>query len=158
MKKVLDKLAGILVTISGLLFMSIFAVNVAEIICRSFFNYSLLWVSDFSVICAVWMICLAMSVALYRKEHLVVEFLTNSMPQIAKRILSIVLSLVTLAFLLMIFYTGLKTTATKKELIFPSLQWSLVWSYSALPVFSLLSTIFMIPRLFDYFKGEVPKK
>ena len=61
MKKILDKIAQLQMFVASLLFFIIFLVNILEIISRSAFNHSFLWVSDFSVICVVWMICLAMS-------------------------------------------------------------------------------------------------
>lgn len=159
MKKVLDKIAEILLTVAALLFLAIFVVNMVEIISRSFFNHSFLWVSDFSIICVVWMICLSIAVGVYKREHLVMEYLAEKLPRKAKRTLAIFIALLSIAFFLMLFYTGLQTAATKRELIFPSTQWSLELAYSALPTFAILSAVFMIPRLINLFKGkEEPKK
>ncbi len=158
MKKVLDKVAEILLIVSGLLFFAIFAVNMLEIFSRSFFNHSFLWVSDFSIICVVWMICLSISVGVYRREHLFMEYLAAKLPPKARKALAVSISLISIGFFLMLFYTGLQTAVTKKELIFPSIQWSLVWAYSALPVFAILSAIFMIPRLISQFRGEESKQ
>lgn len=154
MKKVLDKMAEILLTVSGLLFFAIFIVNMMEIFARSFINHSFLWVSDFSVICVVWMICLSIAVGVYRREHLFMEYLSDKLPPKPRKALVASISLITIGFYLMLFYTGLQTAITKKELIFPSIQWSLVWAYSALPVFAILSAIFMIPRLISQLQGE----
>jgi TRAP-type transport system small permease protein len=149
MKKTLDKIAEILEYIAGILFLVIFALNVVEIVSRSFFNYSFLWVSDFSVLCIVWVICFGMSVSLYHSEHIAIDFLSKKLPQKGRRILGIVISIVIIAFLVLLFFTSLKTVAAKRELIFPTLMWSFVWSYSALPVFAILSIIFMISRFLD---------
>ena len=158
MKRVLDKVAGILLTVAGLLFVAIFAVNMLEIISRSFLNYSFLWVSDFSIICVVWMICLSIAVGVYHREHLFMEYLADKLPPKGRKVLAVAISLTSIAFFLMLFYTGIQTAATKRELIFPSIQWSLVWAYSALPVFAILSAIFKIPLLISQIKGEVQKK
>lgn len=160
MKKVLDKLAEILLNISGLLFFVIFMVNMLEIISRSFFDYSFLWVQDFSVICVVWMICLSITVGVYHKEHLAMEYLAKKFPPKARKALAITIVLITIAFYIMLFYTGLQTAATKQALVFPSIQWSLVWAYSALPAFAFLSAVFMLPRLLNIFRsnGEEPEK
>ncbi|HHW02387.1 MAG TPA: TRAP transporter small permease [Thermoanaerobacterales bacterium] len=154
MKKILDKIADLLANISSALFIIIFAINMLEIISRTFINYSLLWVSDVTVICVVWMICLSMAVAVYHKEHLIMDFLVNKMPKKVQRILTIAINIICIAFFFMLFYTGLQTAATKKALIYPSIMWSQLWSYSALPVFAILSAIFMIPRLISSFKGN----
>ena len=153
MKKALDLVAELLGFFAGILFFLIFILNLAEIISRSFFNYSFLWISDFSVLCIVWVICLGMSISIYRSEHIVIDFLSKKLHQKGQRILGSIISTVIIAFLTMLFFTSLKTVAAKRELIFPTLMWSLVWSYSALPVFAFLSVIFMIPRLLNFLKG-----
>lgn len=156
MKKALDKLAELQLFVSSVLFFLIFLVNMLEIIGRSAFNHSFLWVSDFSVICVVWMICLAMSACIHYKEHLFMDFLARKLPPALRQGLNIVISLVAFAFFVMLFITGLRTAATKTSLIFPSIQWSMVWSFSALPVFAFFSALFMVPRLVDLFKGKDP--
>jgi TRAP-type C4-dicarboxylate transport system permease small subunit len=154
MKKTLDKLAEILGYFAGILFFVIFILNIVEIISRSFFNYSFLWISDFSVLCIVWVICLGMAISIYYSEHIVIDFLPKKLHQKGQRILGSIISVVIIVFLVMLFFTSLKTVAAKRELIFPTLMWSLVWSYSALPVFAFLSIIFMIPRLLNLLKGK----
>lgn len=156
MKKILDRTTDILANIATTSFIVIFAINMMEIVSRTFFDYSFLWVSDLSVICVVWMICLSMAVAVYRKEHLVMDFLVNRMARKPKKALAVIMDLVSMAFFAMLFYTGIQTAADKKALIFPSIQWSQVWAYSALPAFAILSLIFMIPRLISSIKGEKP--
>jgi TRAP-type transport system small permease protein len=154
MKKILDKIAKVLETISGFLFLVIFAINVMEIISRSFFNYSFLWVSDFSILCIVWVICFGMSVSLYYSEHIAIDFLAKKMPKKGQRILGSIISVIIIGFLVLLFFTSLKTVESKKELVFPTLMWPYVLSYSALPVFALLSILFMGSRLFDLLKGK----
>lgn len=124
-----------------------------EICSRTFFNHSFLWVSDVTVICVVWMIFLAMAVAVYRKEHLVMDFLVNKMPEEIQKKLSIALNILSIVFFLMLFKTGIQTTVTRKALLFPSILISQGWCYSALPVFAILSAMFMLPRLISSLRG-----
>lgn len=156
MKKILDKTAEFQLFVSSLLFFAIFLVNMLEIVSRSAFNYSFLWVSDFSVICVVWMICLSMAACIHYKEHLFMDFLAKKLPAKMRQGLYIIISLISFAFFVMLFFTGIRTAATKVSLIFPSIQWSMVWSYAALPVFAFFSALFMVPRLIDLFKGKDP--
>lgn len=154
MKKVLDKLAEILGYIAGILFLAIFVLNIANIISRSIFNYSFLWVSDFSVLCIVWVICLGMSVSIYHAEHISIDFLVKKLNQKNRRILGSIISVIIIAFLVLLFYEGLITVESKRELRFTTLMWPLAWSYSALPVFAILSIFFMIPRLLNFLTGK----
>lgn len=152
MKKILDKFTDMLGWISGILFFIIFLINMMEIIGRSFFNHSFLWVSDLSVICVVWMICLAMAVGVYRKEHIFMDFLIRKMPIKIRKAIQIAIAIISIAFFIVLFYTGTQTALTKRALIFPSTQWSIFWSFVALPIFAFLSIIFMIPRLIEIIK------
>jgi len=155
-KKAFDKIAQLQLFVASVLFFVIFLVNMLEIVGRSAFNHSFLWVSDFSVICVVWMICLAMSACIHYKEHLFMDFLARKLSAKLRQGLNIVISSISFAFFVMLFLTGLRTTATKSSLIFPSIQWSMVWSFAALPVFAFFSALFMVPRLIDLFKGKDP--
>jgi TRAP-type C4-dicarboxylate transport system permease small subunit len=154
MKKVLDKIAEIQKFIAGVLFFEILLINILEIISRSFFNHSFLWVADLSIISAAWMICLGMAANVHYREHLFMEILINKFPAKIKYGVNIIISLTTFAFFVMLFITGIQNTETKLELVFPSTLWPMVWVYSALPVFAFFSAIFMVRRLIDLFKGK----
>lgn len=39
-------------------------------------------------------------------------------------------------------------------LIFPTIRWSMIWAYAALPVFALSSVFFMIPSLIELFRNK----
>lgn len=156
MKKLFDKIAQLQLLVASALFFLIFLVNMLEITGRSAFNRSFTWVSDFSVICVVWMICLAMTACVHYREHLFMDFLVRMLPFGFRKAVNIVVSLATFAFFVMLFITGLRTASTKAALIFPSTQWSMVWSFAALPVFALFSALFMIPRIIEIFRGRDP--
>ena len=154
MKKILDKLAAIQVFIAGVLFFIILLVNMLEIVGRSLFNHSFLWVSDLSVISAVWMICLGMAACVHYREHLFMNLLAEQLPEKIRLGVNIVISLISFLFFVMLFVTSLQTTSTKLGLIFPSTQWSVAWTFAAMSVFSFFSAIFMVPRLIELLKGK----
>lgn len=153
-KKLLDGLAAIQTFISGTLFLVIFSINTMEIISRTFFNHSFLWVTDISTICIVWMIMLGMAVGVYQKEHIVLDLLISRFPHRLRHVVTVVITLLTFAFFVMLFVTGVEMAGTKRMLIFPTIRWSMIWAYSALPVFSLSAAVFMIPALIGLFRGK----
>lgn len=153
-KKLLDGLAAIQTYISGTLFLVIFSINTMEIISRTFFNHSFLWVTDISTICIVWMIMLGMAVGVYQKEHIVLDLLISRFPHRLRHVVTVVITLLTFAFFVMLFVTGVEMAGTKRMLIFPTIRWSMIWAYSALPVFSLSAAVFMIPALIELFRGK----
>ena len=97
-KKLLDGLAAIQTYISGTLFLVIFSINTMEIISRTFFNHSFLWVTDISTICIVWMIMLGMAVGVYQKEHIVLDLLISRFPHRLRHVVTVVITLLTFAF------------------------------------------------------------
>jgi TRAP-type C4-dicarboxylate transport system permease small subunit len=147
MKKALDILSNMLLTISGILFLFIFIINVAGIICRTFLNFSLLWVTDASNISIAWMLALSMSVAIYKKIHLTIEIIRNKFPQKVKKILEIVLTLIIIAFFINLIFSGWKTGIMKMSIDFTVLGIPTGYAFMALPVFAFFSAIFMTDRL-----------
>lgn len=154
MKKFLDIMMKVQTHIAGICFLVIFCINTLEIICRTFINHSFLWVSDISTICIVWMICMGMAVGVYKTDHIFLEFVVSKMPHKVRHIVSIVIQLLTLGFFVMLFVTGIEMTMSKLSLIFPSTLISMVWVYSALPVFALTSALYMIPSTIEIFKNK----
>lgn len=158
MRKALDKTADILLSISGILFFIIFAINISEIICRTCLNHSLLWVTDISTICVVWSICLSIAACVHYKEHLFMNFLTNALPERFRKSIGVAVTLISIGFFIILCITGTQTALSKSGLILLTVQWSLIWPYLAVPVFALFSAIFLVPRLFDILRGVEPEK
>ena len=156
MKKILDILSNMLLTISGILFLFIFIINVAGIICRTFLNFSLLWVTDASNISIAWMLALSMSAAIYKKIHLTIEIIRNKFPKKVKKVLEIVLTLIIIAFFINLIFSGWKTGIMKMSIDFTVLGIPTGYAFMALPVFAFFSAIFMTNRLVNILlsKGE----
>ena len=147
MKKVLDILSNLLQTISGILFLFIFIINVAGIICRTFLDFSLLWVADVNNLSIAWMLALGMSVAIYKKGHITIDFIRDKLPKNVKKVLEIVLTLIIIAFFISLIFSGWKTVLMKMRLSFVVLGIPTGYAFMALPVFAFFSTIFMTYRL-----------
>ncbi|OFW47234.1 MAG: hypothetical protein A2163_06095 [Actinobacteria bacterium RBG_13_35_12] len=147
MKKALDILSNMLLTISGILFIFIFSINVAGIICRTFLDFTLLWVTDASNISIAWMLALSMSVAIYKKIHLTIEIIRNKFPQNVKKVLEIVLTFIIIVFFINLIFSGWKTGIMKMSIDFTVLGIPTGYAFMALPVFAFFSVIFMTYRL-----------
>jgi TRAP-type C4-dicarboxylate transport system permease small subunit len=147
MKKALDILSNVLQTISGILFLFIFIINVAGIICRTFLGFSLLWVTDVCNLSIAWMLALGMSVAFYKKGHLTIDFIRDKFPQKAKKVLEIVLTLIIIALFISLIISGWQTVTMKMRINFVVLDIPTAYSFMALPVFAFFSAIFMTYRL-----------
>lgn len=149
MKKALDILSNVLQTISGILFLFIFIINVAGIICRTFLNFSLLWVTDVCYISIAWMLALGMSVAIYKKSHLTIDFLKDKFSPNIKKAVEIIITLIIIAFFISLIFSGWETVIAKMRISFTIIDIPTGYAFAALPVFGLFATIFMTNRLVD---------
>ena len=156
MKKALDILSNVLQTISGILFLFIFLINVAGIICRTFLDFSLLWVADVVYISVAWMLACGMSAAVYKKGHITIEFIRDKLPKNVKKVMEIVLTLIVIAFLISLIFSGWKTAIMKMRINFVVFYIPMGYAFMALPVFAFFSAIFMTYRLANitFSKGE----
>lgn len=154
MKKTLDNLANVLQTISGILFLFVFVIIVAGIICRTFLGISLLWVSDVCNISIAWMLAFGMSVAFYRTAHLSIDFLRDKLPTKIKRVLMIILNVISLVFLITLIVSGWQTTVMKMNVNLTVINIPTGYAFLAIPVFAFLSTIFMTDRLVNLIKSK----
>jgi len=142
-KKILDKCAEALAAVSAFCFATIFAVNVVNIICRTFFGFSILWTTDFSLLMAAWTMLLAMAVLIYRSDHITVTFLVDKMPLKVRQVLRIVTRLTLLATCIMLFFEGIVVTQLRMGILFVMLRWPTAYAFAALPVFALMSSVFL---------------
>jgi TRAP-type C4-dicarboxylate transport system permease small subunit len=142
----LDILSNALQTISGILFLFIFLINIAGIINRTFLDFSLLWVADVAYISVAWMLALGMSVAIYKKGHITIEFVRDKLPKNVKKVLEIVLTLIIIAFFISLIFSGWKTAIMKMRIHFVVLYIPMGYAFMALPVFAFFSAIFMTYR------------
>jgi TRAP-type C4-dicarboxylate transport system permease small subunit len=147
MKKALDILSNVLITISGTIFLFIFIIMVSGIICRTFLGFSLLWEDDLCNLSVAWMLAFGMAVAFHKKAHLNIEFIREKMPKNVRKVLTIVLNLLMLAFLISLIPTGWSTVLSKMGFNYTVLGVPTAYSFIAIPVFAFFSSIFMINRI-----------
>src|SRR5665648_20488 len=141
MKKTLYILSNALLTMSGILFIFIFVIIVLGIICRTFLGFSLLWVSDVCNISIAWMLAFGMSVAFYKDSHLSIEFIRDKLPPRVKNFLMIILTIISIIFLIILVFTGIQTTIMKMGINLTVLNIPTGFVFLAIPVFAFLSTI-----------------
>ena len=153
MKNVLDKFRNILAIFAAGIFAVIFLLVVAEIFCRSFFGFSLLWVTDFIQIIVCWMLAFGMSAIVYTNDHLKIDFLIQKLPEKGQKVIAIITDVLELAFFALLVPYGIKTAVTKMSIAFTTLRWPMGYMYAALPVFGALCTIFMLYRLYAAVSG-----
>ena len=152
MKKALNKIDNILLSIAAALFFLIFAVSIMEIVMRGVFGFSLLWTVDMCVLLATWSMLLGGAVVIHRNDHLVVDFLVNMLPKKYKLVLTLVTRFLLLSVVVVLTYNGIIITQIKMGLYYTSLRWPTGYAYAALPVFGFSSILFLVDKIIDLFK------
>jgi TRAP-type C4-dicarboxylate transport system permease small subunit len=104
-------------------------------------------VADVGYISVAWMLALGMSVAVYKKGHITIDFVKNKFPQKGKKILEIIMTLIMIAFFISLIFSGWKTAIMKMRIHFVVLYIPMGYAFMALPVFAFFSAIFMTYRL-----------
>lgn len=158
MKKILDKLRNVLAAITAILFAVIFLLYVAEIICRTFLDFSLLWMSDFVQLTVCWMLAFGMSAIVYSRDHLRIDFIKHAMPQKAQDVVTVLTDGAELAFFVMLVPYGIRTALTKMKISFTTLRWPTGYMYAALPVFGALCAIFAAYLLYGSIRRLTKKR
>lgn len=81
-------------------------INLYEIIMRTFFNKSLIWIQEISVLLMVWMIFCGFTKIVYEKKDIKIDLITGRLNSRIRTLLEIFTHIVMLVFLLIFSYYG----------------------------------------------------
>lgn len=158
MQKAVKLLDQIIYYVTGALFLILFLVNIIQIILRSITGNSILWVVDFSQLLMIWIIFLGASVAVYRHEHLLIDFLKSKVSDVGSHLLDLITRTLFLIFMLVVVITGVEIVQIRMGMTFVSLGWPIGYAFLALPVSGVIISIylfyFIIVTLKAIFKKE----
>ena len=158
MRKVLNKLHDVLAIIAVFLFALIFVISIADIVCRTFFGFSLLWKLDFLQVVVCWMLACSMSAVVLTRDHLRIDFLKVVLPKKSQDVLTLITDILELAFFVMLIPYGIKTSITKMKIAFTTLRWPMGYMYAALPFFAAICSIFSLYLVYESVKKLVKKE
>lgn len=153
--KLLDQ---IIYYFTGALFLILFLVNIVQIILRSTTGKSLLWVVDFSQLLMIWIIFLGASVAVFRHEHLLIDFLKHKVSVVSSHILDLITRSLFLIFMLVVVFTGIEIVQIRMGMSYVSLGWPIGYAYLALPVSGVIICIYLIYFLMGSIKAIFNKE
>jgi TRAP-type C4-dicarboxylate transport system permease small subunit len=81
-------------------------INLYEIIARTFFNKSLIWIQEISVLLMVWMIFCGFTKIVYEKKDIKIDLITGRLNNKIRTVLEVLTHVVMLVFLLVFSYYG----------------------------------------------------
>jgi TRAP-type C4-dicarboxylate transport system permease small subunit len=151
MRKIIDytiKRIGLLV---GVLFITLFLLNILNISLRYFWGMSWLWIPDFSRLIFIWAVFLGASILYARKEHLEMDFFINKMNESTREKLSLFIDLGMTIFLVILIFEGYKVSIIRMRIPFDMWDIPTGYAYAAVPVCSIIMLITTINKLINDF-------
>jgi len=119
-----------------------------QVVLRYLFRYTIDWGSDLSRLLLIWCSLVAAVVALKEERHYKVTFFIDKLSPIGKNLVVLVNNLlIGLAIVVLIWY-GIEATKIGAMQDYPSLPFTRLWQYIALPVCGALMFYYLIRRLY----------
>ncbi len=151
MQKMLDYMVKKIEWLVGVLFVTLFLLNILRIGLRYFWGVSWLWVPDFSRLIFIWAIFLGASVLYARREHLEMDFFVNKMKESMWEKLSLFIDLSMTNFFIILIFEGFKISKIRMRIPFDMWDIPTGYAYAAVPICSALMFIMTINKLINDF-------
>ena len=135
--------------LSGWALLALCLIMGAEVILRylPWFNLAQDWVPGILIFFDTWMIFLASIVAMYRDNHLRVDFFVNKMPPRMAEWNSLTVNLITLVLLVLVTYTGIPIFRSGMDLNYAGLPFPKGLAFFALPFCSAWMAVMVVRRI-----------
>jgi len=149
LKRIVQTLYGILETVTGVLFLCLFALNILRIVSRYLMGISWIWVPDVSRLLFVWVVFLGASVLVGRNEHLVMDFFSAKLKPAAARRLHVAIQLGQMTFFAVMLAGGILIAGVRMRIPFDTLDFPTGWAYIAVPVCAAFMILFSADNIFQ---------
>lgn len=127
--------------LTGALFGTIFAVNIANITARQI-NGGWIWVSDLSSLLFVWTVMLGASAAYARHEHIVASFLTDRVSERWQWLLGLLVRAIELLVAFILIVAGMQAAENRMQIEYIQLGVPTGYAYMSVPVLGFLMLLF----------------
>lgn len=151
-RRVLDNIEEI---IGATLFISMFAILVAQIIFRQIFNSPLIWSEELAILLFVYVGMLGVSIGIKYRQHVFIDFLYNKFSGKGLKVANTFIQSIVFISLIAMIQIGYKLFLRKRMFQLIALKISAGWMYIALPLIATLMLIrfFQVLRE-DYKEGK----
>ena len=112
------------------------------------------WYDEVARLCFVWMIFLGAAVAVRRGGHFRLHLLIDRFGASARRRADLLVTLIVIAFAAVLVAGGIAIASLARRQVTDSLELSMLWFYSALPVGGTLMIVFALPQLWALIRGR----
>lgn len=134
------------ITFTALLIMLL--VNVFS---RNFLTGSITEVEEFSKFVFTWMMFMGISIGVYHKKHLGVEFVVEKYPKKVKRAFVLFSDILTMVLFLVLIVYGFKYSASTMRMYSPILHIPYGMVYLCIPLCGIFSLFYCVVRIVDDF-------
>lgn len=134
------------VTFAALLIMLL-----ANVFSRNFLTGSITEVEEFSKFVFTWMMFMGISIGVYHRKHLGVEFVVEKYPKKIRRVFSLVSDILTMVLFLILTVYGFKYSASTMRMYSPILHIPYGIVYLCVPLCGIFSLFYCVVRIVDDF-------
>src|SRR5699024_798787 len=136
-----ERVAHILATLSGVLLVTLFLVNVTQVFARPVMG-GWIWVSDFSRLLIVWVIMLGAAAASGLREHLLVDFVRDRVPPAFQVASAYFVRLCELGIGIILLVSGSVVAMSRMNIQYIQLGLPTGYAYLAVPVLGFFMVVF----------------
>lgn len=119
----------------------------ANVLSRNFFDGAIAWIEESSRFVFTWMMFLGISIGVYYKKHLGVEFIVAHYPPKVKKIVGIFSDLLMLALFIILIVYGFKYSAKTVKMLSPIIGIPYGVVYFCVPFGGILSAFYCLVEL-----------
>lgn len=151
-RKIFDNIEEI---VGAILFITMFAILIAQIIFRQVFDSPLIWSEELAILLFTYTGMLGVSIGVKHRQHVFIDFLYNKFSGRGLKIANTFIQSVVFISLLSMIQIGYRLFLRKKIFQLIALKISSGWMYAALPILASLMLVRFIQVLIqDYKSGK----
>jgi TRAP-type C4-dicarboxylate transport system permease small subunit len=151
---IVRRLLAVFQTITGVLFLVLFALNILRIALRYFIGASWLWVPDFSRLLFVWIVFIGAAVLLGRNEHLLMDFFLDRAGPVLRRRLGLFIHAVQGLFCAVLVVMGVQIAQVRMGIPFDTWDFPTGWAYLAVPVCGFFMVLFSLNIIIETYNSK----
>ncbi len=132
------------------LFAMIFALVLAQIVCRYGFGSPLVWSEELARMAFMWLGMLAWSLGSRRRSHIAITVVADRLPEAARLALAVAIQLAIVFFCALLAWHGTTLTARNVGLPTVTLPWiDFALVYAIVPVGAAMMILYALREIFD---------
>ena len=125
-----------------------------NVVSRNLLSGAVTWIEEFSRMVFTWMMFLGISIGVYYKKHLGVDFIVEKYPPKLRAVIGYVSDFLMIALFVVLAIYGIKYCQKTMNMRSPALNIRYGLVYMCVPLCGIFSTFYCIVDLFDKIFGE----